>query len=215
MVLPGVDADENNKISNNTKDNIAVMLPYGFIDMIIRKSLLLYRFVCSDVLDFYHRLMLNLTPFHRPIFDRCQAGSIELKTCIINNDRTKISRRSLGFTLIELILVIVILGILSVVAVPKFVDLSSQAEISSADAVLAAAESAAAINFAANRAGVNQTVITSGSSLLAAFDGNPVGWAATAANDGITHTGKDGTAYTIKIDSNETTAVKAALSPTW
>ncbi|WP_299080599.1 prepilin-type N-terminal cleavage/methylation domain-containing protein [uncultured Paraglaciecola sp.] len=39
------------------------------------------------------------------------------------------NRTNRGFTLIELIIVIVILGILAVVAAPKFVDLSSDARI--------------------------------------------------------------------------------------
>ena len=138
-----------------------------------------------------------------------------MKTGIIGRNTKIVSQSARGFTLIELILVIVILGILSVVAAPQFVDLSGQAEQSSADAVYAAAQSAAAINFASNRAGVSQTLITSGTTLLAAFDGTPTGWASTTADDGITHTGKDGSTYTIRINSSETSSSKAVLSPTW
>lgn len=47
-----------------------------------------------------------------------------------------------GFTLIELIIVIVIFGILSVVAAPRFIDVQSDANISKTSAVGAAFQSA-------------------------------------------------------------------------
>ncbi len=55
-----------------------------------------------------------------------------------------------GFTLIELITAIVIIGILSAVAVPKFVDLSSQAKAAKCEANRAALETAAAMAYALN-----------------------------------------------------------------
>lgn len=49
-----------------------------------------------------------------------------------------------GFTLIELVIVIVVLGVLSAVAVPKFVNLSAEARTSTLEGVKAAMQSAAA-----------------------------------------------------------------------
>lgn len=53
-----------------------------------------------------------------------------------------------GFTLIELVMVIVILGVLAAVAIPKFVDLKTDAYLASAKGYAGALSSANAINYA-------------------------------------------------------------------
>lgn len=52
-----------------------------------------------------------------------------------------------GFTLIELVMVIVILGVLAAVAIPKFVDLKGDAQQAAMTGVAGAAASASAINY--------------------------------------------------------------------
>ena len=64
-----------------------------------------------------------------------------------------INKKQSGFTLIELIMVIVILGILSAFALPKFADLGGDARTSALKGGMGAVKSAAAITHAAWLAG--------------------------------------------------------------
>lgn len=57
-------------------------------------------------------------------------------------------RNEKGFTLIELIMIIIILGILAAIAVPKYADLQDSARDAVIDASIGAVKSAAIIQYA-------------------------------------------------------------------
>ena len=66
-------------------------------------------------------------------------------------------RNQKGFTLIEIIAVLVILGILAAIAVPKYLDLQNQSKIAAARGFVAAAQSAISMGYASNLLGSTHT----------------------------------------------------------
>ena len=125
----------------------------------------------------------------------------------------KTRKSQAGFTMIELIVVIVILGILAATALPKFIDMNSDAKAAALKGVVGASASAMSVNYAG--CAVKSHVVTAGkciqvnncSSLGSILQGGlPAGYTVAAGLLGTGVAGSNGVEATCTITQTDGSA---------
>lgn len=108
-----------------------------------------------------------------------------------------------GFTLIELVIVIAIIGILSAVAIPKYINLTSNAQINATNAVAGSLSAANGVNYSARKISTALGVAVANCTNLAA-----------ALHSGALPTGYTITSAAVAVDATVTCTVTGLNSIT-